>query len=60
MTKACIDLLACEDGREEGKIEIVLEMLRFSQSLAFISKMTKFSTDKMAEIGRMNDLAITK
>ena len=32
-------------GREEGKIEIVQEMLRANQPLDFIAKMTKFSSE---------------
>ncbi len=52
--------LAREDGREEGKIEMILELLRKNQPLSFISEVSKYSVDKIAEIGRMNGLAITK
>ena len=56
--------LAREDGRkeglEEGKMEMVLEMLRENQPLAFISKISKYSIDKIAEIGKLNGLPLTK
>lgn len=45
-----------EAGREEGKIEIVQEMLRAHQPLEFIAKMTKFSLEKISEIGKMHGL----
>ncbi len=43
-------------GREEGKIEIVQEMLRAKQPLDFIAKMTKFSSEKISEIGKLHGL----
>lgn len=43
-------------GREEGKIEIVQEMLRANQPLDFIAKMTKFSSEKISEIGKLHGL----
>ena len=52
--------LAREDGREEGKMEMVLEMLRENQPLTLISKISKYSVDKIAEIGKMNGLTLTK
>ena len=56
--------LAREDGRkeglEEGKMEMVLEMLRENQPLAFISKISKYSIDKITEIGKLNGLTLTK
>ena len=45
-----------EKGIEKGKIEIVREMLRTHQPLEFISEMTKFSSEKIAEIGKMHGL----
>ncbi|MBR5162887.1 MAG: transposase, partial [Schwartzia sp.] len=45
-----------ELAREEGKIEIVQEMLRAKQPLDFIAKMTKFSSEKISEIGKMYGL----
>ena len=52
--------LAREDGREEGKSEIILELLRENQPLSLISKVSKYSVDKIAEIGKMNGLVVTK
>ncbi len=43
-----------EEGRAEGKTEIVLEMLKDNQPLDFISRMTKYSKEKIAEIGRLH------
>ena len=48
--------LAEEKGREEGKIEMVQEMLREHQPLAFIAKISKFSQEKISEIGKMHGL----
>ena len=45
-----------EEGREEGKIEMVQEMLRNHQPLDFISKISKFSVEKISEIGKMHGL----
>ena len=45
-----------KEGREEGKIEIVQEMLRAHQPLDFIAKMTKFSSEKISEIGKLHGL----
>ena len=45
-----------KEGREEGKIEIVQEMLRAKQPLDFIAKMTKFSSEKISEIGKLHGL----
>ena len=44
------------EGREEGKIEIVQEMLRAHQPVEFIAKMTKFSLEKISEIGKLHGL----
>ena len=41
---------------EKGKIEIVREMLRTHQPLEFISEMTKFLSEKIAEIGKLHGL----
>ena len=48
--------LAEAKGIKKGKIEIVLEMLRTHQPLEFISEMTKFSSEKIAEIGKVYGL----
>ena len=45
-------------GIEKGKSEIILELLRANQSLEFISKVTKFSKEKIAEIGLKNGIAL--
>ena len=52
--------LAREDGREEGKNEIVLELLRANQPLSLISQVSKFSVDKISEIGRLHGVAVAK
>ena len=41
-------------GRDEGKVEIVLEMLKEKQPLDFISRVSKYSKEKIAEIGRLH------
>lgn len=43
-------------GREEGKAEVVQEMLRTHQPIEFIAKMTKFSLEKISEIGKLHGL----
>ena len=43
-----------EEGREEGKNEIVLEMLREKQPLDLISRVSKFSLEKITEVGRLH------
>ena len=48
--------LAEAKGREEGKIEMVQEMLREHQSLEFIAKISKFSQEKISEIGKLHGL----
>ena len=39
-----------------GKIEMVKEMLRKHQPLEFIAEISKFSTEKIAEIGKVYGL----
>ena len=41
-------------GREEGKIEMILEMLREKQPLELIARVSKFSLEKVAEIGKLH------
>ena len=48
--------LAEAKGREEGKIEMVQEMLREHQPLEFIAKISKFSQEKISEIGKLHGL----
>ena len=43
-----------EKGREEGKSEMVLEMLREKQPLDLIAKVSKFSLEKITELGRLH------
>ena len=45
-----------EEGREEGKSEMVLEMLREKQPLDLIAKVSKFSLEKIAELGRLHGI----
>lgn len=47
-----------ERGIEKGKIEVILELLHANQSLEFISKVTKFSKEKIAEIALKNGIAL--
>ena len=42
------------EGLAEGKAEIVLEMLKENQPLDFISRVSKYSKEKIAEIGRLH------
>ena len=44
------------EGREEGKIEMVQEMLRNHQPLDLIAKISKFSLEKVSEIGKLHGL----
>ena len=43
-----------EQGIDKGKTEIILEMLKEKQPLDFISRVSKYSKEKIAEIGRMH------
>ncbi|MBQ7498687.1 MAG: transposase, partial [Selenomonas sp.] len=42
------------EGRDEGKTEIILEMLKENQPLDFIARISKYSKEKITEIGRMH------
>ena len=42
------------EGRDEGKTEMILEMLKEKQPLDFISRISKYSKEKIAEIGRLH------
>lgn len=42
------------EGRAEGKTEIILEMLKENQPLDFIARISKYSKEKITEIGRMH------
>ena len=43
-----------EQGIDKGKTEIILEMLKENQPLDLISRVSKYSKEKIAEIGRLN------
>ena len=45
-----------KEGRKEVKIEIVEEMLREHQPPEFIARITKFSSEKILEIGKIRGL----
>ena len=45
-----------ECGREEGKVDIVLEMLRDKLPLETIARISKFSMERVQELGRMHSL----
>lgn len=51
---AGIEKKGIEKGRDEGKTEIILEMLKEKQPLDFISRVSKYSKEKIAEIGRLH------
>ena len=46
------------EGRAEGKSDMVLELLRAKQPLDFIAKVSKFSVERIAEIGKMNGIPV--
>ena len=45
-----------ERGREQGKVDIVLEMLRDKLPLETIARVSKFSLERVQELGRMHSL----
>lgn len=51
---AGIEKQGIEKGRDEGKTEIIIEMLKEKQPLDFISRVSKYSKEKIAEIGRLH------
>ena len=44
------------EGMEQGKVDIVLEMLRDKLPLETIARLSKFSTERVQELGRMHSL----
>lgn len=46
-------------GIDKGKTEIVLEMLKENQPLDFISRVSKYSKEKIEEIARLNGVSLT-
>ena len=53
-----IEKRGIERGIEKGKSEVILELLNANQSLELISKVTKFSKEKIAEIAFKNGIAL--
>jgi len=47
---------AKENGVKEGITSMITELLKAGQSVEFISKISKYSQDKVREIGRLNNL----
>ena len=45
-----------ERGMEQGKVDIVLEMLRDKLPLETIARISKFSMERVQELGRMHSL----
>ena len=44
----------------EGKIDVIIKMLKAKQSLKFIADMTEFTIEKIREIAKQNNIAITE
>lgn len=44
---------------DEGKIEMIVEMLKDNQPLALIAKVSKFTIERIKEIAKQNDIAIS-
>ena len=44
------------EGMEQGKVDIVLEMLRDKLPLETIARISKFSMERVQELGRMHSL----
>jgi hypothetical protein len=51
---AGIEKQGIEKGRDKGKTEIIIEMLKEKQPLDFISRVSKYSKEKIVEIGRLH------
>ena len=47
-----------EEGIEKGKNSVILELLKAKQPLAFISQVSKYPIERIAEIGRMNGIPL--
>ncbi len=47
-----------EEGVEEGKNSVILELLKAKQPLSFISQVSKYPIERIAEIGRMNGIPL--
>jgi len=47
-----------DKGQEEGKSSMVLELLKAKQPLSLISQVSKYSVERIAEIGRLNGIPL--
>lgn len=45
---------------DEGKIELIVELLKANQPLTFIAKVSKFTIEKIREIAKQNDIPIAE
>ena len=46
------------EGKSEGKNEIVIELLRAKQPISFIAQVSKFSIERIIEIGKQNGIPV--
>ncbi len=46
------------EGMSEGKSEIVLELLKANQPLSLIAQVSKFSVERITEIGKQNGISV--
>jgi len=53
---AGIERQGIEKGIDKGKSEMILEMLKEKQPIDFIARISKYSKEKIAEIGRLHGL----
>ena len=44
----------------EGKVDVIIKMLKAKQSLKFIADMTEFTIEKIIEIAKQNDISVTE
>ena len=44
----------------KGKIDMIIKMLRAKQTLDFIAQMSDFTIEKIREIAKQNDIAVTE
>ena len=49
-----------DEGEMKGKIDVIIEMLKDNQPINIISKFTKFTVEKIKEIAKQNDIAVTE
>ena len=54
--QALFEAAKFEEGRHEGKIEMILEMLREKMPLETIAKISNLSMDRIRELGRVHSL----